>query len=400
MTLSGLGDVRVVELGSLIAGSYCGQLLADFGADVIKVEPPKARATDALRQWGHIGPHGESLLASVLNRGKRLLSLDISRGEGMSLLRDMLRETDILIENFRPGTLARWGLDDETIDREFPRLVRVSISGYGQDGPLSDRSAFGAICEAMGGMRSLSGFPDRPPVRAGVSIGDSLAGLFGAFGALVSLNARDKSGRGDVVDVAIYEAVMSVMEDLLPVYDVLGITKGPAGTGFERSAPSNVYACRGGEWVLIAASTNNTFRRLVAAMADPRLTDTAAYGTPDGRADHKDELDAIISEWAQPQTADAVVAFLSDRGVPVTKLNAAKDILADPHINHRGMVLSLEDSRIGTVKMQGVVPKLGLHPGSVAHPGREHGHDTEAICAELLGLSDEDIARLRSDGIL
>lgn len=395
-----LSGIRVIEAGSLIAGAYCAQLLADFGADVIKVELPPGRGRDSLRDWGYRGPHGESLLPLVLNRNKRLITLDAAAPEGGDLFRQLLSTADVFIENFRPGTLDRWGLDQSTLKEINPGLVHVAISGFGQSGPYRDRAAFGAIAEAMGGLRALMGYPDRPPVRAGVSIGDSLAGLFGAMGALIALRARDVDGQGDLVDVALYESVLNVVEDLLPLHDFLDVTRGPVGTGFDRSAPSDVYQTKEGEWILIAAATDATFRRLTDVMGQPGLIEDLRFADHAIRGEHKAEINEIVGAWVSKGSAEDLLAQLHDRGVPATRVATARDIEADPHIAARDMVIELDEPRLGTVRMQGVTPKLSRNAGEVNWPGSPIGGHTDSVLAEILGLSPERIAELRKREIV
>jgi succinyl-CoA--D-citramalate CoA-transferase len=394
-----LAGLLVIEAGSLIAASYCGQLLADFGATVIKVEAPKGRALDTLRQWGRHYKHGEGFLPFILNRNKRLVTLDMSVPEGARLLAELLKRADALVENFKPGTLAGWGFGEEQLAALNDKLIHVAISGYGQTGPMRFQAAFGAIAEAMGGLRALIGFEDRPPARPGVSIGDFLAGLYAAFGLTVSLLERQKSGKGQLVDVGIYEAVMGVMEDLLPVYKFFSAVRGPVGTGFDRFAPSNIYPCRDG-WVLIAAATDGPFRKLARCMGKPELIDDERFKTQRSRADHRPEIDAIVTEWTRTFNSGDLVALLRAEDVPAGKSYTAADIMADPHIEARQMVVRMQDDRIGEVPMQGVVPKMSRTPGRITHAGGAVGHDTESVYSELLGLSAEEMAGLRARGVI
>lgn len=396
MPLSGF---VVIEAGSLIAASYCGQVLADFGATVIKIEAPKGRNWDTLRQWGRHYKHGEGFLPFILNRNKKLITLDMSVPEGARLLSELLKRADALLENFKPGTLDNWGLGEEQLRALNDKLIHVAISGYGQTGPMRSQAAFGAIAEAMGGMRALIGFDDRPPARPGVSIGDFLAGLYGAFGLAASLLERQKSGKGQLVDVAIYEAVMGVMEDLLPNYTFFDWVRGPVGTGFDRFAPSNIFPCRDG-WVIIAAPTDGPFRNLARCMGKPELIVDERFKTQDLRANHRPEMDAIVSEWTRTFDANDLVELLRSKDVPAGKSYTAPDIMADPHIKAREMVVRMHDERVGEVPMQGVVPKLSRTPGRISHAGRTVGCDTESVYSELLGLSAEEMADLRARGVI
>jgi len=395
-----LAGFVVIEAGSLIAASYCGQLLADFGATVIKVEAPKGRTLDTLRQWGRKYKHGEGFLPSVLNRNKKLVTLDMSVPEGARLFAELLKSADALVENFKPGTLASWGLGEEQLTALNEKLIHVAISGYGQTGPMAHQAAFGAIAEAMGGLRALIGFEDRPPARPGVSMGDFLAGLYAAFGLTTALLERQKSGKGQLVDVGIYEAVMGVMEDVIPVYNFFNVVRGPVGTGFDRFAPSNIYPCRDGDWVLIAAPPDGLFRKLAMRMGKPELLDDERFKTQFSRADHRAEIDAIVSSWTMTFDAGQLVNLLREDNIPTGKCFTAADIMTDPHIKAREMVVNAYDERTGEVPMQGVVPKFSRTPGRISHAGAAVGTDTEAVYAKLLGLSVEDIAALRSRGVI
>ncbi len=395
-----LSDCVVVEAGSLIAASYCGQLLADFGATVIKVEAPKGRALDSLRQWGHHYKDGEGFLSSILNRNKKLVTLDISNPEGAKLFAELLRRSDVLLENFKPGTLAAWGFDDARLQSLNAGLIHVAISGFGQTGPMAEQTAFGAVAEAMGGLRALTGFADRPPVRVGVSIGDFLAGLYGAFGATMALIERKKSQKGQTVDVAIYEAVLGVIEDLLPTYKFFDIVRGPVGTGFDRFAPSNIYPSRDGGWVLIAAPTDSTFRRLVQRLGKPELLSDSRFGTQASRADHKAEIDAIVIAWTNLHDADEIIRLLRADNIPCGKSYTAPDIMNDPHIRAREMVVFAPDERVGAVPMQGVVPKLSRTAGRIVTAGGRVGRDTDQTYRDLLGLKDDEIAALHQRGVI
>jgi crotonobetainyl-CoA:carnitine CoA-transferase CaiB-like acyl-CoA transferase len=395
-----LTDFTVVEAGSLIAASYCGQLLADFGATVIKVEAPAGRAVDSLRQWGVHYKDGEGFLASILNRNKRLITLDISNPEGAKLFDGLLRHADVLIENFKPGTLATWGFDEENLKSINERLIHVAISGFGQSGPMAEQTAFGAIAEAMGGLRALTGFPGQPPVRAGVSIGDFLAGLYGAFGTALALIERSKSSKGQMIDVAIYEAVLGVIEDLLPTYQFFDKVRGPVGTGFDRFAPSNIYATRDGGWVLIAAPTDNTFKKLARCLGNPQLVDDPRFKSQSSRADHKSDIDAVVTAWTSSHDADEIVQLLRAANIPSGKTYTAADIMTDPHIKARQMVVFAPDERVGTVPMQGVVPKFSRTAGRIVSAGGRVGRDTDDVYRSVLGLKDEQLAALRKSGVI
>jgi crotonobetainyl-CoA:carnitine CoA-transferase CaiB-like acyl-CoA transferase len=395
-----LAGITVIEAGSLIAASYCGQLLGDFGATVIKIEAPSTRAIDSLRQWGRHHTDGEGFLSSVLNRNKKLVTLDITSADGAALFRQLLQNADLLIENFKPGTLAGWGFGDEVIADINKRLIHVGISGFGQTGPLARQSAFGAIAEAMGGLRALTGYEGQPPVRGGVSIGDFLAGLYAAFGATVALVERNRSNQGQVVDVAIYEAVLGVIEDLLPAYQFFDAVRGPVGSGFDRFAPSNVYPTADGSWVLIAAPTDNTFRKFLLVLGRPEVGTDERFATQEARARNKAAIDDVVAAWTRTKSADEIVDILRRHDVPSGKVYTAPDIINDPHIKARGMVVDAPDIRVGSVQMQGVVPKLSRTAGEIRHAGGRIGTDTDEIYGSLLGLGEAELADLRARKVI
>ncbi len=395
-----LSDYIVIEAGSLIAASFCGQLLADFGATVIKLEAPKGRALDPLRQWGLQYKDGEGFLSSVLNRNKKLVTLDISNPEGAKLFAKLLQRADVLVENFKPGTLAAWGFDDEHLDGLNPQLIHAAISGFGQTGPMAEQSAFGAIAEAMGGLRALTGVDGQPPVRAGVSIGDFLAGLYAAFGTAMALIERRKSNKGQMVDVAIYEAVLGVIEDLLPTYQFFNTVRGPVGTGFDRFAPSNIYPTRDGGWVLIAAPTDGTFRKLARCLAREELLNDPRFATQPSRADHKAAVDDLVAAWTRGKDADDVVRLLREENVPCGKAYTAPDILMDPHIKAREMVVSVPDERAGVLQMQGIVPKMSRTAGRIVTAGGPVGRDTVEVYRDLLRLDDDVLAALHKSRVI
>jgi formyl-CoA transferase len=395
-----LSGLVVIEAGSLIAASFCGQLLADFGATVIKIEPPKERSIDTLRQWGRKYKHGEGFLPSILNRNKKLITLDLSRPEGIQVLKKLLIKADALVENFKPGTFASWGLGENELKNLNEQLIHVAISGFGQNGPMSNLPAFGAIAEAMGGMRNLIGYPDRPPVRPGVSIGDFLAGLYSAFGLSMALVERNNSKKGQLVDVAIYESVMGVMEDLLPMFSFFDITRGPVGPGFDRFAPSSIFPTKDGGWVLIAAPTDGPFKKLCLCMERSELITDERFNTQTLRADHRLEIDAIVSQWSMKFETDELVEILRKGDVPVGKSYTAKDIMSDEHIRYREMVVRVNDERFGEIAMQGVVPKMSRTPGEISHPGGPIGMHTQEIYSEFLNLTQEEIDGLHRSKVI
>ena len=390
-----LSDLRVIELGQLVAGPFCGQMLADFGADVIKVEPPGRG--DPLREWGR---DGFPIWWSVTARGKRTVTANLREPEGQDLVRRLAHDADILIENFRPGTLERWGLGYESLSESNPGLIMVRISGYGQTGPYASRPGYASVGEAMGGLRYVMGEPDRVPSRAGISLGDSLTGLFGAFGALAALHERERTGLGQVVDAAIYESVLAIMEGLLGEHAVEGRTRERSGSHLPGIAPSNVY--RAGDGLLIIAANQDTvFRRLARAMGNEALADDARFATHVARGERQAELDALIGEWAATRSVAELEAVLLDNAVPHGRLYTAADMLADPHFAAREAIVTLASERFGALPMQNVAPKLSRTPGRVRWSGPETlGAHTQEVLTELLDLTPEQVERLRASGIV
>lgn len=393
-----LDDVRVLEMGQLLAGPFCGQLLGDFGAEVIKVEDP-ARG-DPMREWGREKPRGQSLWWPVLARNKKSVTCNLRTDDGQRLVHRLAAVSDILVENFRPGTLERWGLGPDELWRVNPRLVVVRVTGFGQSGPYAARAGYGSIGEAMGGIRYVTGYPGLPPSRAGISLGDELAGTFAALGALVALHARARTGRGQVVDSAIYEAVLAMMESLLPEWQVAGYQRERTGAVLPNVAPSNVYPTRDGDPVLVAANQDTVFRRLADAMGRPELADDEQYATHSARGRHMDALDALIADWTSTRDADALLAHLHEAGVPAGRVYRAKDMLADPHFAARRSVVRVPHRLFGELPMQDVVPKLSDTPGAVRWPGPDLGQHNDEVYRGLLGLDDAEIARLHDSGSL
>jgi crotonobetainyl-CoA:carnitine CoA-transferase CaiB-like acyl-CoA transferase len=402
-----LSGFRVLELGSFIAAPSAGRLLADFGAEVIKIERPEHG--DELRSW-RLVDGGTSLLFRTIGRNKKSVTLDLRTPEGRELALGLVSCSDVVLENFRPGTLERWGLGTDVLRRVRPDLVLVRISGYGQSGPYRDRPGFGSVAEAMGGLRNLTGDPDRPPTRVGVSLGDSVAGLYAAFGALVALLKRERSLReGDqpqpeTVDVALYEAVFGLMEDLLPEHDAHGVVRERAGAALPGIVPSSTYPCRGGTWVVVGGNGDAIFRRLMLAIGRPDLAAHPTYAENAGRVAHREIIDDAISAWTREHDLDSAVHELEQAGVPVGPIYAAADILKDPHYAARGMLLrqdvELEAGDVRQVTFPGVVPKLENFPGSARWVGPELGQHTDEVLAELLGVDAAECMRLREAGVV
>ena len=393
-----LADVRVLELGQLLAGPFCGQLLGDFGADVVKVEDPGRG--DPMRQWGRQTADGLSLWWPVVARNKRSVTVDLRSEQGQALVRRLVGRSDVLVENFRPGTLERWGLSPAALQEVNPRLVVTRVTGYGQTGPYAPRAGYGSIGEAMGGLRHVTGEPDRPPSRAGISIGDSLAATFAALGTLVALHARERTGRGQVVDSAIYEAVMAMMESLLPEWEVAGYERGRSGPVLPGVAPSNVYPTADGETVLVAANQDTVFRRLATVMGRPGLADDPRFSSHGARGAAAEELDGLVAAWTSTRDAEDLLDLLAREGVPAGRTFTAKDMLADPHVAARQAVVRVAHPELGDLPMQNVVPRLSGSPGRVRTAGPALGQHTEEVLAELLDMDASEVARLRAERVV
>ncbi|MFM8608887.1 MAG: CaiB/BaiF CoA transferase family protein [Burkholderiaceae bacterium] len=391
-----LAGLRVVEMGQLIAGPFAGKTLGDFGADVIKIEAPGSG--DPLRQW-RLMKDGTSVWWQVQSRNKRSIALDLREREGQDIARQLIAQADVLIENFRPGTLEGWGMSYDELARDNPGLIMLRISGYGQTGPYRDLPGFGAIGEAMGGLRHLTGEASRVPVRCGISIGDTLAALHGTIGVLTALyHRKENGGRGQVIDVALHEAVFNVMESLIPEYSAFGVVREPAGSALPGIAPSNAYCCSDGV-VLVAGNGDSIFKRLMSAIGRDDLGNDPALADNAGRVKRVAEIDAAIGAWTQPRSVAQVLDALNAAKVPVGRVYTAKDIAEDPHYRARDMLLAQTTRDGDTVTVPGIVPKLSGTPGSVRISAPHLGDDTDAVLREA-GLSDEQIAVLRSKGVV
>lgn len=389
-----LRGVRVIELGQLIAGPFCGQLLGDMGADVIKVEPPGAG--DPMRAWGH-GEH--KLWWEVVARNKRSISANLRVPDGQELVRKLVRNSDILIENFKPGTIEKWNLGPDVLHTINPRLIIVRVSGYGQTGPYSSRAGFGGIGEAMGGWRYIVGDPDRAPSRMGLSIGDTLAATYGCMGALAALHARERTGKGQVVDSALYEAVLQVTESLIPEFAASGYIRERSGSALPGIAPSNVYQCSDGE-ILIGANQDAVFARLCTAMGQPELATDPRYVDHVSRGHHQVELDQIIGTWTKTMTVADLERLMISYSVPSGVIYRAPEMLADPHFAAREAIVTMDHPRWGKLKMQNSFPKMSDTPGTVRRiaPQRVGEHNDE-VYAEL-GITKADCARLSAEGVI
>jgi formyl-CoA transferase len=391
-----LEGVRVIEMGQLIAGPFAGKTLGEFGAEVIKIEPPGSG--DPLRNWRML-KDGTSVWWQVQSRNKRSVALDLRSPDGQEIARQLIASADVLIENFRPGTLEDWGLGWEVLSALNPGLVMLRISGYGQTGPYRDRPGFGAIGEAMGGLRHLTGEPGRVPVRCGISIGDTLAALHGTIGVLTALYHRSvNGGKGQVIDVALNEAVLNVTESVIPEYSAFAAVREPAGSALPGIAPSNAYGCADG-YILIAGNGDSIFKRLMHAVGRADLADDPALANNAGRVARVDELDAAIGAWTASQPVEQALRLLAEARVPAGKVYTAKDIVEDPHYRARAMILSQRTREGYTVEVPGVVPKLEGTPGTVRTAAPRLGEDTGPVLREL-GLGDEQIQALRDRGVI
>ena len=391
-----LAGIRVIEICTTIAGPACGRLLADFGADVIKIEPPEG---DPVRQIGsHVGD--VSLYAASILRGKRSMVIDLKSDEGREIALALIKGADVVLENNRPGVLERMGLGYDTVAALNPGIVYVRISGYGQDGPRSQLPGYGAICEAFGGVRHMTGDPDRPPTRVAVSMTDYITGLYSAFGATLALLAREKSGRGQYIDSALYECAFSFMEPWIPAYEKLGHVATRSGSRLPESTPNNLYPTQDGEFIHITAMGEAVFRRLAVAMGQPGLADDARFSLAVARSERHEELDDLITHWTMQHGIAELESVLAQASVPATRVFTIADIFGDPHYRARGAIVRAPDDELGEVAMAAVVPRLSETPGAVRHAGHRVGQDTRRVLSELLGFSAERIDALAATGIV
>lgn len=398
-----LVGVRVLELGSFVAAPLAARILADFGAEVIKAEPPGRG--DELREWGTMVPTRAGKVSVwwlAQSRNKRLITLDLHRTEGQELALQLVEQVDIVVENFRPGRLEEWNLSYERMKAVNPRVVLVRISGFGQTGPYRERAGYGNVGESMGGVRYVTGFPDRPPVRVGVSLGDALAAQQAAFGAMLALRASERDGQGQVVDVAITEAVFALTEAMLTEYKHAGVVRERVGNSMLRAAPSNVYQTADGHWLAIGGNGKNVFRRLALALGQPGLAEDERFHDNPSRVKHHVELDEIVGSWVARLPLAEAQEILDKAGVPAGPVMSIADIAADRHYQARGMLASVPDERMpdGVTYMPGVVPRLTETPGALLHSGGDLGADNSAIYGDALGLSARELERLHTEGII
>jgi len=390
-----LSGLKVIEMGQLIAGPFAAKTLADFGADVIKIEPPKVG--DALRKW-RLLKDGTSIWWQVQSRNKRSLSLDLKQTEAQDIVRTLAKEADVLIENFRPGTLEGWGLDPQHLLEINPRLIVLRISGYGQTGPYRDKPGFGVVAEAMGGLRHLTAEPGRVPVRVGISIGDTLASLHGVIGILLALQERHQSGKGQVIDIALYEAVFNCMESLLPEYSAFGEVRQAAGSALPGIAPTNAYLCADGGYVLVAGNGDSIFKRLMRLIGRDDLGNDAELENNDGRVKRVVELDRAIGEWAKTLSTDKALEALDSVAVPAGRIYTVADIAKDPHYKARGNIETIKMADGTSIDVPSVLPKLSRTPGSIKTLAPDIGQNTDEILRSI-GLSDSQIISLKERGI-
>jgi formyl-CoA transferase len=391
-----LAGIRVLELGSLIAGPFCAKTLADFGAEVVKIEPPGEG--DALRKWRRMR-NGVSLWWHVQSRNKKSVTCDLRSAEGQEIVRRLARASDIVIENFRPGALEKWNLGWDELSRENPKLILVRISGYGQSGPYRERPGFAAIAEAVGGFRHVNGFPDRPPARPNLSLGDTLASLHSVIGALMALHEVKKGNKGQIVDVALYESVFNVMESMLPEYDAGGYVRERSGSALPGIAPSNLYPCKGGAYVLIAGNADSLFRRLMTAIGREDLRDDPALARNDGRAAQMERIDGAIAEWTRRFSREEVLEAMEKAEVPAGRIYSAADIAADPHFAARGMIQEVIAGDGEPLKVPGIVPKLSDTPGAIRSAAPKLGEHTDEVLRSI-GYSAWEISTFHERGIV
>jgi formyl-CoA transferase len=395
-----LAGVRVVELGMLLAGPFAGRLLADMGAEVIKIEPPGQ--PDPLREWGKARYEGRSLWWPVQSRNKKCCTLNLRVERGQQLLKGLVERADVLIENFRPGTLERWNVGPDVLHEVNPGLVIARVSGYGQTGPYAARAGFASAAEAMGGLRHINGFPGEAPPRMHISLGDSLAGMYAVQGILAALYRRDAlGGAGQVVDVSLLESCFSLLESTVPEYDRLGIVRGPGGTGLQGVAPSNIFMSSDGKRIVIAANADNVFRRLCAAIDRPELADDPRFATHLARGEHQEEIEGIIAEWAAARTAAEIDRVMNDAGVICGPIYTIADIFEDPHVRARDMLVTHVDEGFGEYVGPGIVPKFSQTPCEVRWSATwaEGSHNAD-VYGGLLGLSDAELDELKDEGVL
>ncbi len=392
-----LKGLRVIELGVLLAGPFCGQLMGDFGAEVIKIEPPGQH--DPMRDWGQFKPEGQSLWFPIVARNKKCATLNLRTPEGQQALKDLVAKSDFLLENFRPGTMEKWGLGYDELKKINPGLIMIRVSGYGQTGPYAPKAGYASVGEAMGGLRYVIGEPDRRPSRAGISIGDTLAATYACLGALAALHHREKTGEGQVVDSAIYEAVFAMMESLIPEYQFGAYIRERTGPILPKVAPSNIYAASDGS-VVIAANQNTVWERLAAAMGRADLAKDEKYATHTSRGENQTELDDLIQAWSQTRTMAELEAICDEFGVPFGRVYRAPEMISDPHFAAREAIKTIKHPVLGDFMMQNVFPKLSATPGNVRWTGPKMGEHNDYVFGDVLGYAADRIEGLKAAGVI
>ncbi|MFV8169945.1 CaiB/BaiF CoA transferase family protein [Mycolicibacterium peregrinum] len=400
MTTGALDGIRVIELGTLISGPFAGRLLGDMGAEVIKIELPAT--PDPLRTWGQAELDGHHFFWTVHARNKKAVTLDLRTAKGRELFLDLVEKSDIIVENFRPGTLEKWNLGYDVLRERNKGIILVRVSGYGQTGPDAGKAGYASVAEASSGLRHMNGFPGGPPPRLALSLGDSLAGMFAAQGALAALYRRTVTGEGQIVDTALTESCLAVQESTIPDYDVGGVVRGPSGTRLEGIAPSNIYQSANGSWVVIAANQDTVFRRLCAAMGSPELATDDRFSNHVARGRNQDELDKIIGDWAARRQPEDIIETLSQAGVISGPINTVAEVMQDPQLQARGMLADHWDERVQrNVKGPGVVPVLSESPGTIRNAGSARpGQHNDEVYGDLLGRSAQVLESLRAEGVL
>lgn len=391
-----LSGYRVLEMGSTVAGPFCGRLLADFGAEVIKIEPPEG---DPVRTMGKRFA-GKSLYASSIFRNKSLISLDLRRSEGQEIVRELVAKCDAVVENFRPGGLEKWGLGYSQLSTINPKIIMVRISGFGQTGPYSQRAGYGVISEAVSGIRHITGDPDRPPARASVSMTDYITGLYSAFGAVMALLAREKTGKGQYVDAALYECAFSFMEPWIPAYEKLRYVASRTGSRLPESTPNNLYPTADGSFIHITAMGDAVFRRLASAMGRPELATDSRFDSAIARSGNHEAIDHLIAEWTEVAELGELERILEEHNVPATRIFNMADIFSDRHYRDREAIIAAPDDELGSVAMAAVVPRLSATPGQVVHSGHRIGQDTRDVLAKLLHYPEDRITALATMGVI
>ena len=391
-----LDGVRVIELGQLLAGPFTGTLLAYFGADVVKVEPPGG---DPIRGWRKLDEDGTSYWWRSLGRNKKSVTLDLKSEQGKGLVRKLMSSADVVIENFRPGTMENWGLGPDSFADDNPGLIYTRISGYGQTGPYASKPGYASVCEGIGGLRYVNGFPGERPVRPNLSLGDTIAGLHAALGILLALFERQKSDKGQVVDVALYESVFNLLEGVIPEFDGAGVIREPAGSTVTGIVPTNTYRCADGKFVVIGGNGDSIFKRLMTTAGRPDMADNPAMGSNAGRVEHEAEIDTALDSWCRSLPSDQVLTLLEEARVPAGPIYSVSDMFNDPHFQARGLFQQVEING-KPLKVPAITPRLTDTPGETRWPGGEVGSHNEEVLREELGLSDEEFAALKADGVI